>query len=36
MTGKDFQNNYTHEVPKRASDINRDERRISLTFRTFK
>lgn len=36
MEGEDFQNCYTHEVPKRASKEDRDERRISLTFRVFK
>ena len=35
MTGSDFQDLYTHEVPKRASNSNIDERRISLTFRIF-
>lgn len=34
MEGDDFQNCYTHEVPKRAVG-NGDERRISLTFRIF-
>ena len=35
MEGSDFQDCYTHEVPKRASDSTVDERRISLTFRIF-
>jgi len=36
MRGEDFQKYYTHEVPKRATKEDRDERRISLTFRVFK
>jgi len=34
MTGKDFQNRYTYEVPKKVCSAD-DERRISITFRVF-
>lgn len=36
MEGPDFQNLYTHQVPKRASKPDQDERRISITIRVFK
>lgn len=35
MFGNDFQNRFTHEIPKKASCKEEDERRISLTFRVF-
>jgi hypothetical protein len=35
MLGSNFQSAYTHGVPKRVSKDDRDERRISLTFREF-
>ena len=35
MEGDDFQDMYTHEIPKRASDSTQNEKRISLTFRVF-
>ena len=36
MIGERFQKNYLHGVPKRVAKSYRDERRISLTFRSFK
>lgn len=35
MRGSRFQKDFTHGIPKRKSDPDRDERRISLTFRSF-
>ena len=38
MEGTDFQNMYTHGIPKRVSraSVGVDERRVSFTFRVFK